>query len=96
MLIFELLGNTVLLGVNVLVIRLFFARRRVFPKTYIAMMVGNALLLLAHGWAARGIPFLADQSDGSSSRTLVRAILGALIWCTYLVRSRRVKATLVR
>ncbi|MCW5552609.1 MAG: DUF3857 domain-containing protein [Verrucomicrobiae bacterium] len=96
LLIFEVLGSIGILGLNILVICLFFAKRRLFPKVYIAMMVFNAAFLLMDEVTSRNIPYLVENSDGSSVREITRAIFAALIWSTYMVKSRRVKATFTR
>ena len=93
LLIFEVLGNTLLLGLNVLAVCLFFARRKGFPKIYIALLVGNVVFLLTDEIVGSRIPSLAGASDASSGRDVVRAIVQATIWCAYMVKSRRVKAT---
>jgi len=96
LLIFELLGNIFLLGLNGLAICLFFAKHRLFPKAYIALLVLNAVFLVLDELAANRIPFVASQADTSSAREIFRATLAALIWSTYMLKSRRVKATFIR
>ena len=96
LLIFEVIGNTVFISLNVLAVCLFFGRRRSFPKAYMMLLIGSAIFLLLDEVAANSIPYLASQQPSTSSRDLSRAILQAIIWCSYIVKSRRVKLTFVR
>jgi hypothetical protein len=96
LLIFEVVGNSFFVCLNALAACLFFRRRRVFPKIYMTLLIGNALFLLMDEVAANSIPYLASQGPSSSSQELARAIMQAIIWCLYIVKSRRVKLTFVR
>lgn len=96
LLIFELLGNLGIIGLNLLVVGLFFAKRKAFPKAFIVLLCTNAAFLIADETICGQIPFLAKQADATSMKDLVRAIFFAVFWSTYMVRSRRVKATFIR
>jgi len=96
LLIFEVLGNTLLIGLNILAVCLFFSKRRLFPRIFIALMIGNAFILLIDEIVGGHIPQLAGAPDTGSKRELFRAIVYVMIWCPYVLRSRRVKATFVR
>jgi hypothetical protein len=93
LLIFELLGNILLLTVNVLLIFLFFKRRFHFPRLYIAFVWSNAAFLMIDSVAAQSIPFLAAEEQRSAFRDAYRAVFHALLWGTYMFTSKRVKAT---
>jgi hypothetical protein len=93
LLIFEVLGNALLLGVNFLVICLFFAKRRIFPKAFVALMIGSAAFLWVDELFGGMIPFVASASDATSRRELIRATFWAAVWSAYMVKSRRVRAT---
>lgn len=97
LLIYEILGNTVILGVNLLALGLFFSKRRGFPRIYITFILLNALFLLLDDIASAQIPYLqtADTRD-SSYRESARAIFYALIWTAYMLRSRRVRLTFIK
>jgi hypothetical protein len=97
LLIFELLGNIALLGLTALATCLFFAKSRIFPRVFIAMLVGNTLFLLVDELAGMIIPWIRDGSHHSNTAmALVRAIIASGIWWSYMLVSRRVKATFVR
>jgi hypothetical protein len=85
-----------LFGLNILVICLFFSRKSMFPKSYIILLLANVTFLLIDELVANKIPFVASESGASSTRDLGRAVVQAIIWCAYMVKSRRVKATFVR
>jgi hypothetical protein len=43
------------------------------------------------------IPMVANHQDSSvSSPMLLRTGIATILWCTYMVKSRRVKATFVK
>lgn len=96
LLIFEVLGNILLFGLTLLAAWLFFSKRRWFPRVYIALLLGNALILVIDEIVGGRIGYLAASPDPASTKELVRGILHALIWCPYVLKSRRVKATFVR
>lgn len=96
LLIFEVLGNNLLLGLNVLTICLFFAKRRIFPRAYIVLVASNVALLMTDELAGSRIPFVAAESDPSSRRELFRVAAYAVIWVAYMLKPKRVKATFVR
>lgn len=96
LLIFEVLGNLLMFGVNLLLIGLFFSKRRLFPTVYIALMVSNTLFLLVDEIVGNQIPFVKEQAGNASSRELIRSIGQGVLWCTYMLKSRRVRLTFVR
>jgi hypothetical protein len=96
LLIFEVLGNCLLLGINVLTICLFFAKRAIFPKAYIMLVASNVVFLLIDELVGNRIPLVAAESGPSSFRDLFRGAASALLWSAYMLKSRRVKATFVR
>ena len=92
LLIFELLGNILLIAMNGLAMLLYFARRRLFPGVFIALLVTNAVVLLVDEVVGNAIPAVASEPP----RPLAGAVIGAIVWVTYTLNSRRVKATFVR
>jgi hypothetical protein len=93
LLIFEVLGNSLLLGLNVLALCLYFGKRRIFPKTFIALMITNAVVLGIDALLGGMIPQVAATSDASSRREFFRACMAAMIWTAYMLKSKRVRAT---
>ncbi|MBX3745380.1 MAG: DUF2569 family protein [Verrucomicrobiae bacterium] len=96
LLVFEVTINTWLLSLNLLAITLFFRRHRVFPAVMMTLLIGNALFLGIDEVWGNTIPSVAENADTASKRDLIRAGVAAVIWTTYLLRSRRVTATFVR
>jgi hypothetical protein len=96
LLIMELLGNMLLLGLNLLALGFFFAKRRVFPGLFITLILCNALFLILDDVGCSLIPSLAATASGKSHAEAIRATIYAMIWSLYMVRSRRVKATFIR
>lgn len=96
LLVFEVLSNVVLLVINVLVLCLFFAKRKVFPKAYIAFLISNVVCVLLDEIVSSYIPSTHAGSEAVISTAVYRGLFGAMIWWGYMVRSRRVKATFVR
>ena len=95
LLIYELLGNIAILGLNALALALFFTKRRAFPKVFLLLLWANALLMVSDELIGRQIPFLAEESDDASLRLAIRAVFYAVLWTAYTLKSRRVKATFV-
>lgn len=94
LLIFELLGNMGLLGLNVLAICMFFAKRKAFPKVYIALLMMNLTFLAIDDVVSARIP--STVANAGDSTAFTRTALIVMVWCAYMVKSRRVKATFVR
>ena len=95
LLIYELLGNIAILGVNVLALALFFTKRKAFPKVFLVLLWANAILIGSDELLYRQIPFLAKESSDASLRLAIRAGFYAVLWTAYTLKSRRVKATFV-
>ena len=97
MVIGELLANIFLLGLNLLVLFLFFGKRRAFPKTFIILVLASAVFLTLDDIGCGMIPWIsADAGHAKGMREAIRAAFYALIWTYYMMKSRRVKATFVR
>jgi transglutaminase-like putative cysteine protease len=96
LLIFELLGNTVLLGLNLLALCLFFSKRRAFPRIYITFILFNALFLILDDTGSAQLLSRQATATVSSYRDSARATFYAVIWTAYMLRSRRVRLTFVK
>jgi hypothetical protein len=96
LLIYELLGNIFLLGLNLFVLCLFFTKRRAFPKVYIMLIIANAVFLIIDHFWAQMIPHLRAISSEKYATQAFRAAFYATIWTLYMLKSKRVKATFIR
>jgi hypothetical protein len=95
LLIFELLGNIFLFGLNLLVLGLFFTKRRAFSGHYMGLILYNAIFLILDDVGCALIPSIAATATGRSHVDAIRATIFAVVWCLYMVKSRRVKATFI-
>lgn len=95
-LIFELLGNTVLLVGSILVAALFFQKRRRFPLLGVGFLVSAVLFYLADYFAALQLPAAAGENDLLSNLDLIGAFLVCAVLVPYFLVSKRVKTTFVR
>jgi hypothetical protein len=97
LLIFEIMSNTLLLGLNLLALGLFFSTRRAFPRVFILMVVLTVCFVLLDDFCCKQIPSL-ESTTTVANRTMsegVRTALYAIIWSLYMLKSRRVKITFV-
>ncbi|MGC3960112.1 MAG: DUF3857 domain-containing protein [Verrucomicrobiota bacterium] len=95
LLIYELLGNIAIIGLNVLTIGLFFMKRKAFPRVFLLFLWTNAFLIVSDELICRQIPFLAKESSAASTRLAIRAVFYAVLWTAYTLKSRRVRATFI-
>ena len=95
-LIFSLLGNFTLFVFSILLLVLFFQRRRVVPKMYIIFMV-TALIIGAIDLAGtKVLPDVEESARRDAAKQVSRSVIALAIWGSYFLVSRRVKATFVR
>ncbi len=94
-LMLELLGNISLLVFAILLIVIFFRKKRSFPGLYIFFMLYNVLIIIIDHFGAMLIPAAAKGITSADTATLVRKVVYTAIWCVYLVKSNRVKSTFV-
>jgi len=90
------LGQIALIALNILALCLYFSRRKPFQRTYITYLLATLVVVVVDGSACSIIPYLAEDSHGAHSRDIFRAFFQAVIWCSYMLKSQRVKATFVR
>ena len=95
LLIFEMLGNVVMTGLNVVVLLLFFTKRRAFPNLFIVYVLCHAAVVILDDVGCALIPLLQSNAEAKNHREAIRAIFYAVIWSLYMVKSRRVKATFI-
>ncbi|HEX5221718.1 MAG TPA: DUF3857 domain-containing protein [Verrucomicrobiae bacterium] len=97
MLVYELLGNAGLFVLNLLVLCLFFSRRRAFPRTYIVFIISSALFLLLDEVGSAQISTLQASDAGKVDYAQAsRAVIYSLVWSAYMLKSRRVRLTFVK
>lgn len=95
LLIGELAVNTGIIIFSIILLRLFFAKRKEFPRLYIIYSVLSLGFVLIDAWAAGFIPAVAAQNDPSTIKEIARSLVGCVLWIPYMLKSRRVKNTFV-
>ncbi len=92
LLMFELLTNVLFLGVNILLLFLFFGKRHFFCRVYVTYLVAHAVFLWIDDTAGKFIPSLEDKAS-IPGKEAIRATFHAVIWGSYIASSKRVRAT---
>ena len=93
LIIFELLSIVAMLGFSILNLLMFFAKKALFPKVYIVFsLFWLAFVLIDHNMVVQ-IPQLAEESNAESVAAIGRSLIHCLIWCPYMILSKRVKDT---
>ena len=92
----ELVFNAALLVWVVVLLYLFFAKRRSFPVAMIAFLIVRVVGQGADLGVALMIPATAAGIGPAVYGALAGSVLVAAIWVPYFVTSRRVEATFVR
>ena len=95
LLMFELLGNQTLIAMSFLILYLYFAKRSLFPIVFIIGSILTFFFLLTDSIISEQIPMIAEGPDSEQGREIARAFLRGVIWCPYMLKSKRVKATFV-
>ena len=75
---------------------LFFAKKRLYPRLMIAFLIARALVQVADISVALRIPMVASSLHVNAFAGPAIAIVVAAIWVPYFRRSRRVAATFVK
>ena len=99
---FEIIGNIIFAGVAVYLLYLFFKKKTKFPQYYIYFLIGSLVFvgldyfilssLSADGYEAKKI---ITDSLSQGWMDMIRALISAVIWVSYMKKSRRVKATFI-
>ena len=95
-LLFEAAANAMLFAAYLVLIALFFMKKRLFPKLYIFTLAVNVLFLIGDNylWSRILPPELApDNSD--DIKEIAKMMIRACIWIPYMLISKRVKATFI-
>ncbi len=92
----ELLGQISILILAVFVLTLFFRRRRIFPRWFIALVVLNAIFVVGDMIGLQMLRSPSPETSARVARNLVTVLVGCGIWIPYMLVSRRVKATFVK
>jgi len=87
--------NLVLFAWSGVLLYVFVAKRRGFPRLVVAYMGVSLAAVLADLALARTIPSAQAHLTASDYRQVGRSAISAAVWIPYFLRSRRVAATFV-
>ena len=87
--------NFLMVGLFVYLLVLFFGRKNHFPEMFNRILLAYLALMVASGLAGVWVLPRADYAISDFVKQVVRAAITALIFCQYMLASRRVKNTFV-
>jgi hypothetical protein len=91
--VLQVAGDSIVLGLSIMLLSLFFSKRRVFKTVFIVTMTAAVLNL---GMAQLGTVLIPAFKDSNIMPDLLKALFNGIIWSWYMVRSRRVALTFTR
>jgi hypothetical protein len=94
LLLVEIVCNLLLVVAATWQVFLFYRRKRLFPKLYIATLVFSLVLMIGDGWAADQI--VKSTAPDNNYKDIYTLLLQAFIWIPYMLTSRRVRQTFTR
>ena len=93
---YEIASNAILVMSSIVLVYLFFSRRKSFPKLYIVFMVATVVLLLLDIWFSKILHPTKPMFNIDNTVNLIARLIALAIWLPYLLTSKRVKATFIR
>ena len=100
---FELIMSIMLVIAASYLIYLFFKKYRRFPKYYVIFLVASVVYVLLDTYGMLSLMTVPAEAkkvieDAMSEQgtAIGRAFIGALIWGSYMMKSKRVKATFIK
>jgi hypothetical protein len=96
LIISEIIGNSLFIIFDIVLIVLFFTKSNRFPILIIIFIATNLFFLAGDLVLTDLIPAVAAESDPESVTELARSIIAAAIWIPYFLVSKRVKNTFVK
>jgi hypothetical protein len=92
----EMVANAALLAWALVLLYLFFTKRRAFPRAMIAFLIVRVVIQMADILVASSIPVAAGSIGPRVYGSLAGNLLVVFVWVPYFLKSRRVAATFVR
>jgi hypothetical protein len=88
--------NLMLVFAWIFIAYLFFSKKSLFPKSYIAILIFSLTFIVADALAMKIILPNEPVFDPETTKETLRSLVGVLIWVPYMLVSKRVKATFVK
>jgi transglutaminase-like putative cysteine protease len=95
-LLFELSAQTGLFVLSVLLLIVFFQRRRIAPLLFISLELAALLVGAIDLGLLSAIPNIAEAHTTRQWMTLARVCVRVVVWCPYFLLSKRVRYTFTR
>lgn len=95
LLVGEGLAGIVFLGWSLLLIYLFFSKKKIFPGSAIFFMVASLVVVVIDLVIALMIPALRQVSGAGEMTAIAPGLISAAIWIPYFSKSKRVHATFI-
>jgi hypothetical protein len=95
LLVFELIGNLILLLFFISLIIMFFQKYKWFPKLMLWALVFSAIFSMVDYFVGKSIPSIANQLDANLAQRVFANIFISILWILYLLNSERVKHTFI-
>ena len=92
-LIGEVATNTLLFIVRLILIIMFFRKKRFSPKAYVIVAICTLTFILVDAAAVKVVLPDEPMFDPDTMKEVIRSLVSVLIWCPYMLVSKRVKAT---
>ncbi|MGD8308801.1 MAG: DUF2569 domain-containing protein [Chromatiales bacterium] len=92
----ELGGRVGLLVAGLLMLYLYFGRKRVFPGWYLGVSILGLIFAAGDAWATHRLFPGVEVLDTLTRRELLQGVAQCLIWVPYVLLSGRARATFVR
>jgi hypothetical protein len=86
----------VMLVMSVVLLVLFFKKRRTFPPLFIAVIAGVGIFEVADNLAITYVSLAVPRLPKPEPIPAVSGVFRMLIWIPYMLMSRRVRSTFIR
>ena len=94
--IFETIGNILLIVTSLLLVALYYRKKRMFPIMAIAYFLLSVAFNSLDTWFAGHVITAAPADIKKQTVVTFQMVVAAAIWIPYMLKSRRVKATFLR
>ena len=96
LLITEVSCTTLFILFSLVILVLFFMKKRTLPLLVIIFLLANLAFAIADYLLSMRIPLVASMPDESTPTQILRQAISCALWIPYFLRSKRVKNTFVK